>query len=184
VGPTAFVAAWAVSGARTDGYSPVHDAISDLAAVGAPTRVAMTAGFVVFGVGLIAFGFALRTALDGRAWVAAIATGACTIGVAATPLGGWSGDTVHAIFAGLGYITIAALPLLASIPLASSGRRGWALASRVTGVTAALCLAATTLGPAHGLWQRLGLTVGDTWIAVTALALASMSGPFTEYTER
>jgi hypothetical protein len=51
-------------------------------------------------------------------------------------------------------------------------------------VTAALCLAATTLGPAHGLWQRLGLTVGDIWIAVTALALAGMSGPFTEYTER
>ena len=78
MGPAAFVAAWAVSGATTDGYSPVHDAISDLAAVGAPTRVAMTAGFVVFGVGLIAFGFALRTALDGHAWVAALATGACT----------------------------------------------------------------------------------------------------------
>jgi hypothetical membrane protein len=178
------VAAWAVSGATTDGYSPVHEAISDLAAVGAPTRVAMTAGFVVFGVGLIAFGFALRTALDGRAWIAAVATGACTTGVAATPLGGWSGDRVHAIFAGLGYITIVALPLLASIPFASSGRRGWALASRVTGVTAAFCLAATTLGPAHGLWQRLGLTVGDAWIAVTALALASLSGPFNEYTER
>jgi hypothetical membrane protein len=184
VGPAAFVAAWAGSGATTEGYSPVHDAISDLAAVGAPTRVAMTAGFVVFGVGLIAFGFALRTALDDRAWVAAVATGACTIGVAATPLGGWSGDTVHAIFAGAGYFMIVALPLLASVPLAAAGRRGWAIASRVTGVTAALCLAATTFGPAHGFWQRLGLTVGDIWIAVTALALASMSGPFTGYTER
>jgi hypothetical membrane protein len=183
VGPAAFVTAWAISGALTESYSPVHDAISDLAAVAASTRVAMTVGFVVFGLGLIAFGFALRTALDGRAWIAAVATGACTVGVAATPLGGWSGDTVHAIFAGLGYSTIVALPLLASIPFADRGRRGWALASRMTAVTAAVCLAATTLGPAHGLWQRLGLTVGDTWIAVTALALAGMSGPFTEYPE-
>ena len=92
VGPVAFVAAWTVCGAVTDGYSPVQDAISDLAAVGAPTRVAMTAGFVVFGIGVIAFGFALRAALHSRAWIAAIGTGACTIGVAATPLGGWSGD--------------------------------------------------------------------------------------------
>jgi hypothetical membrane protein len=183
VGPAAFVAAWAVSGAMTDGYSPLHDAISDLAAVGASTRVAMTAGFVVFGVGLVAFGFSLRTALDGWAWIAAVATGACTIGVAATPLGGWSGDTVHAIFAGLGYATIVALPILASFPFASRGDRGWVLASRLAGVTAALCLAATTLGPAHGLWQRLGLMVGDTWIVVTALALASMSGPFSESPE-
>jgi len=179
VGPATFVAAWAVCGATTDGYSPVHDAISDLAAVGAPTRVAMTAAFLVFGVGVVAFGCALRTALEGRAWVAAVGTGVCTLGVAAAPLGGWSGDTVHGIFAGLGYVMIAALPLLASIPLAARGRRGWAIASRATGITAALCLAATTLGPAHGLWQRLGLTVGDTWIVVTALALASMSGPFT-----
>jgi hypothetical membrane protein len=184
VGPAAFVTAWAVSGAVTERYSPVHDAISDLAAVGASTRVAMTVGFVVFGLGLIAFGFALRTALEGRAWIAAVATGACTVGVAATPLGGWSGDTVHAIFAGRGYSMIVALPLLASIPFAHRGRRGWAIASRVTGATAAFCLAATTVGPAHGLWQRLGLIVGDTWIAVTALALASMCGPFTGYPER
>ena len=38
----------------------------------------------------------------------------------------------------------------------------------------AVCLAASTLGPAHGLWQRLGLTVGDAWIVVTALGVAGI----------
>lgn len=180
MGPVAFVAAWAVSGATTGSYSPVRDAISDLAAVGAATRAPMTAGFVVYGLGLIAFGLALREALEGRAWIAAVATGSCTLAVAATPLGGWSGDTVHGIAAALGYAAIVVLPILASLPFASRGRRGWVLASRLTGITAALCLAATALGPAHGLWQRLGLTSADTWIVVTAVALASLRGPFVE----
>lgn len=183
MGPVAFVTAWAVSGAVAEHSSPVHDAISDLAAVGASTRVAMSAGFVVFGLGLIAFGVALRSALDGSAWIAALATGACTIGVAATPLGGWSGDTAHAIVAVAGYAMIVAMPILASTPCARRGHRGWALASRLAGGAAALCLAATALGPVHGMWQRLGLTIGDVWIAVTALALVCGRGPFTGYVD-
>ena len=78
----------------------------------------MTAAFVVFGIGLITFGCALRGVLEGPAWIAAIGTGAGTIGVAATPLGGWSGDGVHAAFAGFGYVTLVALPALAARPLA------------------------------------------------------------------
>jgi hypothetical membrane protein len=180
VGPLAFVGSWALAGASTAGYSTVDDAISDLAAVGAPTRAAMTAGFVVFGLGVVAFGAALRDALDGRAGLACVVTATCTLGVAATPLGGWSGDTVHAVFAGLGYASLAAAPLLAARPFARRGRHGWARASRVAAIASALCLVASTLGPAHGLWQRLGLSVGDVWIVVTALALLSSRGPFTD----
>ena len=128
VGPFAFVSAWAIAGA-VGGFSPVDDAISDLAAVGASTRVAMTVGFVVFGLGLIAFGLALRSVLDGPAWVAAVVTGAATLGVAATPLGGWSGDGVHAAFAGIGYLSLVAVPMLASFPMFRAGRVGWARAS-------------------------------------------------------
>jgi hypothetical membrane protein len=171
VGPAAFVGSWAICGAATAGYSAVDNAISDLAAVHASTQVAMTAGFVVDGLGLIAFGIALREALEGRAWMAAIATGGCTLGVAATPLGGWSGDAVHATFAGLGYAAIVALPLLASTPFARTGRAGWARASVVAGTISAICLLASTFGPAHGLFQRLGLTLADAWIVATASAL-------------
>jgi hypothetical membrane protein len=173
VGPAAFVAAWAIGGATTSHYSSVDAAISDLAAVGSSARVGMTIGFVGFGFGLVAFGLALRDALDGWAWIAAVVTGVATIGVAATPLGGWSGDGVHAAFAGLGYVAIVALPLGAVRPLARGGRTAWSRASLVTAAASALCLVATLAGPAHGLWQRLGLTVADVWIVVAASTLVA-----------
>jgi hypothetical protein len=65
-----------------------------------------------------------------------------------------------------------ALPLLAAAPVARLGHPGGARASRAVAVVAGVCLVASTFGPAHGLWQRLGLTVGDGWIVVTALVLA------------
>jgi hypothetical protein len=163
-----FVGSWALAGATTSGYSPVDDAISDLAAVDASTRVPVTVSFVLFGFGLFAFGFALRAALGGRAWIAALATGVCTIGVAATPLRGWSGDDLHAVFASLGYVAIVAIPLLAAPALAGTGRRRAALASVLAAAVSAICLVASTFGVAHGLWQRLGLTVADAWIVVMA----------------
>ncbi len=147
IGPLTFVGCWAIAGAVTHGYSAIDDAISDLAAVGATTRLAMTVGFVVFGVGLVAFGLALRRALAGGAWIAAIATGGCTIAVAATPLGGWSGDSVHAIFAGLGYASIVLLPALAAPEFAARGRVGWSRAAWLTAAAAASCLVASTLRP-------------------------------------
>jgi hypothetical membrane protein len=172
IGPLAFVSAWAIAGATTTvDYSPVDDAISNLARIGAPTRVGMTLGFVVFGLGLIAFGLALRAALDGPAWLAAIGTGVATIGVAAAPLGGWSGDGVHGALATVGYLTIVALPALAASPIRHSGRPGCAAVSVLVAAVAAVCLVLSTTGWHHGLWQRLGLSAGDLWIAVMACCL-------------
>src|SRR3954451_23783514 len=87
VGPAAFLSTWIVSGALRHGYSPVEDAISRLAAVGAPRRLIMTAGFVGFGIGVPVYAAALRAAVPGPAWKTAVATGAATLAVAATPLG-------------------------------------------------------------------------------------------------
>jgi hypothetical membrane protein len=171
LGPLAFVGAWVFAGATTPGYSPVDDAISDLAAVGASTRVVMTMGFVAFGCGLITFGAALRTIHFGHAWIPAVATGAATIGVAATPLGGGSGDGAHAVFAGVGYATLVALPLLAARSFAAIRRPAWAYASVLAAGISSAFLLASTLEANHGLWQRLGLTVGDAWIVVTASAI-------------
>lgn len=157
VGPSAFVAAWAVAGARRSGYSPVDDAISRLAEVGSSSRPLMTAGFVTFGVAMPVFAVGARRSLGPAATTALVVAGLTTIGVAATPLGPGS-DTAHGVFAGVGYVAMAAAPVLAD------GRRG-ALVSAV----AAASLVATTIGPAHGLFQRLGLGVVDAWIVVTAL---------------
>ncbi len=169
-GPAAFVAAWAVGGAVAEGYSPVDDPISRLAAVGASTRPLMTAGFLGFGAGMTVFAGGLRTSLAGRAWGAALAAGACTVGVAAVPLDSGR-DDLHGLLAGLGYAALVAVPALAAGPLAR-GRRGEAIVATVVAAVAAACLvaSATTAGP-DGLLQRIGLTTVDAWLAVTAVRL-------------
>lgn len=177
VGPVAFVAAWSVLGARTANYSATRDAISRLAATGAPTHAAMTAGFVAFGTGVPLFGAALRSNLRGPAWALATATGVATLGVAATPLGSPTRDTVHGALAALGYATLAAVPLAAAGPLATGGRRGWARFSLVAGLTSAACLAATTLGRRHGLFQRAGLTAADIWVVAYAVEMLRPERP-------
>ncbi|MGI8806292.1 MAG: DUF998 domain-containing protein, partial [Acidimicrobiales bacterium] len=86
VGPTGFVAAWATAGTLTNGYSPVGEAISHLAALRAPTRWLMTAGFVCFGVAVPVYSSVLRNSLGGRAWLVAATTGVATLGAGAFPL--------------------------------------------------------------------------------------------------
>lgn len=172
MGPTAFVAAWATAGALTEGYSAVHEEISELAAVDAPARWLMTAGFVSFGSAVLAYGVALRDSLGGRAWVAASATGLATLGVGAFPLDGSSTrDVVHGGFATVGYASLALTPLLAAQPLAACGHARAATASRVVAVLSGACLVATALVPAHGLLQRIGLTLAHGWLAASAAAI-------------
>ena len=178
IGPVTFVATWAIAGATTRGYSPVGDAISDLAALHAPRRDAMTPAFVTFGVGVIAFGLALRAVGAGPTWISAVATACFTLAVAATPLGGPTRDVVHGVFASLGYVTLVGVPLLAARPLARADHPGWARYAIVTAIIAGASLLASAVGPAHGLWQRIGLTTGDAWIVAMAVQLAFAASPF------
>lgn len=171
IGPVVFVGAWSLSGLSARDYSAVHDAISQLAETGAPTRAAMTAGFVAFGIAVPVYGTALRSTLDGWAWATAIATGFATLGVAAVPLGAPTRDTIHGSIATAGYLTLAATPLLASRAFARAGRVAWARASVISGIASAACLLATLPGPAHGLFQRLGLGAVDIWIVATAIEI-------------
>ena len=172
VGPLAFAGAWIIGSATTEQYSPIDDAISRLAAVEAPTRALMSAGFVMFGVGVPLFGLALRDALAGRAWMSAVATGLATLGVAAFPLDvSPTIDDVHAVWASAGYVTLALTPWLAAPSLATAGHRGAARWSRAVAVVSGLSLLATLAGPAHGLFQRAGVTVVDVWIVTAAVAL-------------
>ena len=159
----AFVGCWAVLGARAPGYDPTQDAISRLAADGAPDQVWMTLGFVVYGIGLLLFAAALREADDGPAWLAAATTGLATLGVAAFPLDGWAGDAPHGVAAGVGYLSLAAVPLLARGPAP--------VASRLVGVAALACLGLTAVVDGSGLLQRVGLTLGDAWVVAAAVAV-------------
>jgi hypothetical protein len=172
IGPTAIVVAWSI-GSRPASHNYANDhAISPRAAVGAPTRPLMTAGFVGFGVGLLVYAPALRSALPGWSWATVAATGLATLGVAAAPLGrSSSGDTVHGLFAGAGYVTLALTPLLAAGPLRRAGHPLASSVSIAVGVGAGISLLATTATDLNGLFQRIGLTIVDVWIVATAVEI-------------
>jgi hypothetical protein len=157
-GPAAFVSAWAAHGAGAAGYEPTRDAISRLAALGAPTRPAMTAGLLALAAGMGLYGLALRPR---PVWLLPVANGVITLAVAALPLGGRF-DGAHGAAAALGYVTLAAIPAVV-------GRRPLSIA---IGLVSALCLLLTILADDRdGLFQRLGLTVAQAWVVVSALAL-------------
>jgi hypothetical membrane protein len=173
IGPAGFIGAWAIGAAVTSApYSSIDDAISRLAAVGSDTRWLMTAGFVTFGLSLPAYGWALRSSVPGRAWITAAATGLATLAVAATPLD--RSDTVdrlHGISAGIGYLTLAATPLLAAAPLFALGHRRLARFGIAAGLVSAIALPLSATNLPTGVFQRLGLTVSDAWIMASALAI-------------
>jgi len=60
LGPVAFGLTAVVGGAIESGYSPVHSYISELAAEGSGVRVLMTTGFLVLGLCIVVFAYALR----------------------------------------------------------------------------------------------------------------------------
>ena len=174
IGPAGFIGAWVIGAAVTSvPSSSIDDAISRLAAVGSDTRWLMTAGFVTFGVSLPVYAWALRSTVPGRAWITATATGLATLAVAATPLDRSNTvDRLHSIFAGIGYLTLAATPLLAASPLRAMGHHRLARFGIAAGLTSATALALTTTGLPTGLFQRVGLTVSDAWIVASALAIS------------
>ena len=163
VGPLTFVAAWAVLGAGAERYDPTRDAISRLAALGAPTRPVMTAGLVVLGAGMALYGLALR---PDPAWVLPVANGLTALAVAALPLGG-SVDSLHGLAATLGYLTLAAIPAVVGRDLGPARAR----LSIAAGAASGLCLLASSLVTSDGLFQRLGLTIAHLWVVISALGL-------------
>src|SRR5690606_7489394 len=87
LGPVAFIAAWVLAGAATEGYSPRGEAISELAARGASTRVVMTAGFGAFALGVWIAAPVIGDRLGrGVGWALRVAA-VGTAGAAVFPLG-------------------------------------------------------------------------------------------------
>lgn len=173
-GPVSFITSWAIGGARTLGYSPVTDAISGIAAVGAPERMLMTGGFVAYGaLALVGASGLVGTVIE-RIRPALVVNAVSTLAVALLPLErSTGGDTAHAVAAGIGYVSLAAIPALAAGPLARSGRRRAAAASVAIATVVGLSLAATVVLDQSGLAQRVGLTTGDAWLITAAIAVAS-----------
>jgi hypothetical membrane protein len=169
IGPAIFVADWGVLGVVAPHYDPIRDTISRLAQTGVPTQPAMTVGFAVYGASLPLFALASGRRLPPASRAMVAVTGLTTLVVAAFPVSARTGS-VHAASAGIGYVTLAAAPLLHARTLVRSGHRGRALASAAVGFACGTLLVASVLTPATGLLQRAGLTVGDAWIAGHAIA--------------
>jgi len=132
----------------------------------------MTAGVSGCGAGVRVGGVWLRAAVAGWAWVPAGFTGLATLGVAATPLDRSDAvDQLHGVFAGFGYVTLVAVPLLAATPLWRLEQRRLAAAGVLAAAVSSASLIATLFADANGFFQRLGLTVTDLWIAALSLWL-------------
>jgi len=132
----------------------------------------MTGGLLALAAGMGLYGVAVRLCpplgrQPGPGWLLPVANGVATVAVAALPLGGRN-DGAHGVAATLGYITLAAVPAVV-------GRRPLSMA---IGLVSALCLVLTVLADDRdGLFQRLGLTIAQAWVVVSALALLRSPTP-------
>ncbi len=182
VGPLAFISSWAVSGAVTNGYSPIRDHISDLAAVDAPTRPLMNAAFGTFGVAVAVAASPLHRLIGTPGVVLVGANTLASFGIALAPLGrSTAGDRVHGVVAGLGYLALAATAPSAAPALAKRSRP-LAVASVGVGVATFASMVVSLVGPAStaGFWQRAGITITDAWLITIGLLGVSGYGTRTE----
>lgn len=142
-GPVIFIACWLIGGQIAPGYSPISEPISELAAVGSKTRPLMNVGLAAFALGVGTAAWPMRSRLGPWAAAAMAVNALMTVGVLATPLDNSpSADTLHAIFAGLAYIWLTAVGLLAARYLRN---RAWLVIGLITG--AALAIRSST-------WRR------------------------------
>ncbi len=177
VGPAAFISAWVVSGALTEGYSPTRDHISDLAAIGAPTRPLMNVGFTVFAVAVGMAASPLRRHIGTPAAAVLGANALLSIGIMLAPLGqSEQGDQIHGVVAGLGYLALAATAPSAA-PVLAKRSRPLAVASVGVGAVSLGCLVASfVLKEQSGFWQRAGITTTDAWLITIGLLAVTASG--------
>jgi len=175
VGPAAFISAWVASGALTEGYSPIRDHISDLAAIDAPTRPLMNLGFTAFAVAVGLAASPMRRHLGTPAAVVLGANAVLSIGIMLAPLGhSEQSDRIHGVVAGLGYLALAGTAPSAA-PVLAKRRTTLAAASAAVGaVSMASLVASLAFNEQSGFWQRVGITTTDAWlIAMGLLAVAA-----------
>lgn len=192
LGPTLYVATWAVAGAVRPGYDPVRQAISELAEVGSATQPWMTAAFVLFGLTAFPFAATLRRALPGDTRPIVVTVVVCGLATMAAglfpctqgcpgPGGGSLTDDGHAVAAIVGYLTLMAAPGLTGVLLLRADRSWrtfaiWSLAAAAVGSAAMLLWVLGAFGAAGGAGQRAFNTLADVWW-VTAAVVALRRGP-------
>jgi hypothetical protein len=193
-----FTVAWIVEGATRANYHPLRHPVSSLAF--GDFGWMQIANFIVAGLVTLAFAIGLRRALQplgGSRWgpllIGAYAIGLLGAGIFVTdPVSGYPPGTPDML---LEYSSMpAALHDLFSIPtfvglpiacfvfarrFAGWGQRGWALYSAVTGLAFAVMFVLASAGFAQaeglvdlaGLFQRITISIGWSWLTLLAMQL-------------
>lgn len=184
-GVLAYIGTWVSGGILWEGYDPTRQAISELFAIGAPvgTRLPLSIGLAVSGVGLAAFGWAMHVGLPGRGLLGpalAVLSGVMTVAVVFFPCtsqcpgaGSSFTDTMHVVTAGTGYVALMLAPLAMGWRVRDH-LPGLAMASWVLGGGALALFLARTAGFApeySGLQQRIFNTTADLWYVVAAVVI-------------
>lgn len=175
--PVLLIGGTFVAGALSPGYDPVRQTISELAAGDAPTRVLMTVFFVLTGLShLVTVTFARGIGIAGR--VAFLVGALATLGVAAFPLPSVAGSSAtHTAFAMIGFIALAAWPLLGMRFRADFPWLVRPLGSILgTAILTALCVWFLIIWSSHsspivGLVERVAADAESLWPAVVVTAL-------------
>jgi len=184
-----YVAMSLLLGQWWEGYSAANQTISELSAIGAPTRPVWMALGTVYGVLMVAFGWTVWSrALPNRALrvVGALLVGQAVFGFFWPPMhqravlaagGGTLTDTLHIAWT---VVTSACFMLVLGFGAAAFGTRfrEYSIATMVvvfacgawTG-TYAPRLQANLPTPGAGVWERLNTTAFMLWIAALAATL-------------
>lgn len=200
VGPVLFVITFLIEGATRPGYDPWLQTVSALSLSGWGWM--QVVNFLICGTLVIGFAIGLRRALSasgrGLLWgpllIAVVGLGLVVAGLfvtnpaqgypPGTPDGPSVTTTLHGTIHGFaGLVVFGVLPIacyvMARYFAGRPGWRGWALYSVATGIAMWACFAgfiATGLGtgPA-GLYERLAIVAGWSWIALLATRLLRLT---------
>jgi len=172
-----------------EGYSSASQTVSELSAIGAPTRALWVTMGIVWTVLVIAFGFGIRSsALGNRALGVAggLLIASAVFGLAWPPMhqrevlaagGGTLTDTLHIVWTAVtGLFTLSAMGFAAS----ALGKRfrNYTIASMVIVLAFGLLgsmdaprLQADLPTPWIGVWERINIVAQMLWMAVLAVVL-------------
>lgn len=176
IGPIQSVLGWVIAGSLWQGYDPVYQTISDLAANESPVKLIMSSFFILGGtLTLIGAVYAKTLGTPGR--VALFVSGLCTYGLTIfpTPLVGHS--DMHRLFAITSFVLSAGWPLFAMRRDKSAPFLVRPLAS-IVGTAAQAVLAlwflAVWADPATtniGVWERVVTTTQSLYVSVVVLVI-------------
>lgn len=176
IGPIQSVLGWVIAGALWQGYDPVYQTISDLAANESPVKLVMSSFFILGGtLTLVGAVYAKTLAKPGR--VALFISGLCTYGLTIfpTPLVGHS--DMHRLFAITSFVLSAGWPLFAmrrdkSAPFII--RPFASIVGTAAQAILALWFLAVWADPETtniGVWERVVTTTQSLYVSVVVLTI-------------